>query len=120
MNSIPYKMKVTQGENDFAIQKTIILEYTDDMITNENLTLDGKECASEFWNSPRMTKATWSQKNDTLFVDSKVMSKRNGQNLEMVSHESWTLHDKGTILSLKTVSSSPWGERTINMIFDAK
>jgi mannan endo-1,4-beta-mannosidase len=118
MSSIPYKMKVTQGENDFAIQKTIILEYTDDMITNENLTLDGKECASEFWNSPRITKATWSQKNDTLFVDSKVMGKRNGQKLEMVSHESWTLHDRGTILSLKQYSHSWWGDRNIVMIYN--
>ena len=45
---------ITQKENDLAIQKTYILEYTDDMATDENLTLDGKECTSEMWDSPKL------------------------------------------------------------------
>jgi mannan endo-1,4-beta-mannosidase len=118
VNSIPYKLKITQKENDFAIQKTNILEYTDDMVTLENLTLDGKTCTSEFMNFPRITKATWSQKNDTLFVESKVTLKRYGQDVESVTSEAWSLNDKGTILSLKQYSHSFWGERKLIMIYN--
>ena len=120
VSSIPYKLSITQKENDLAIQKTFILEYTDDLITSENMTLDDKECTSELWNSPMITKATWSQKNDTLFIESKVILKRNGKDLEIVTNESWSLNDKGKILSLKQYSRSFWGERKIIMIYDKK
>ena len=118
VNSIPYRMKIIQKENDLAIQKTFILEYTDDKITNDTLILDGKNNTSEFMNFPRITKTTWSQKNDTLFAESKVTLKRNGQDVESVTSEAWSLDDKGTILSLKQYSHSFWGERKIIMVYD--
>jgi hypothetical protein len=111
-------MKIIQKENDLAIQKTFILEYTDDKITNDTLILDGKNSTSEFMNFPRITKTTWSQKNDTLFAESKVTLKRNGQDVESVTSEAWSLDDKGTILSLKQYSHSFWGERKIIMVYD--
>jgi mannan endo-1,4-beta-mannosidase len=118
VNGIPYKMKITQKENILAIQKTFILEYTDDMITNDTLNLESKEIASEFMNSPRITKTTWSPKNDTVFVKSKVMLKRNDQDVESVTSESWSLNDKGTILSLSQYSHSFWGERKLILIYE--
>jgi hypothetical protein len=69
-------------------------------------------------NFPRITKTTWSQKNDTLFAESKVTLKRNGQDVESVTSEAWSLDDKGTILSLKQYSHSFWGERKIIMVYD--
>ena len=58
--------------------------------------------------------------NNTLFVESKVMLKRNGKDLEMVTNESWSLKDNGKILSLKQYSRSFWDERKITMIYDKK
>jgi mannan endo-1,4-beta-mannosidase len=118
VNAIPYKMKIAQKDNNLAIQKTYILEYTDDTITNDTLTLDGKAGSSEFMSFPRITKTTWSQNNDTLFLESKVILKRNGQDVESVTSETWSLNDKGTILTLKQYSRSFWGERKITLVYN--
>lgn len=53
-----------------------------------------------------------------LFVELKVILKRNGQDLKIVTDESWSLNEKSTILSLKQYSHSFWGERKIVMIYD--
>jgi mRNA-degrading endonuclease HigB of HigAB toxin-antitoxin module len=120
VNSIPYKLKITQKENDLAVQKTYVLEYTDDMVTDENLTLDGKECTSEMWDSPKTMKATWSKNCDTLIIESKVILKRSGQTYDVVVNESWRLQKLGAVLSIKQYSNSFWGERNITLIYDKK
>jgi len=120
VSSLPYKLKITQKENILAVQKAFILEYTDDMITDENMTLDGKESMSEMWNSPKATKATWSHNCDTLIVESKVALKRGGQIYSVAANESWSLEKRGAVLSIKQYSNSFWGERNIIMIYDKK
>ena len=120
VNSLPYKLKITQKENVLAIQKAYVLEYTDDMVTDENLTLDGKECTSEMRDSSKTMKATWSKNCDTLIIESKVISKRSGQTYDVVANESWSLQKLGAVLSIRQYSNSFWGERNITMIYDKK
>jgi mannan endo-1,4-beta-mannosidase len=117
---IPYKLKITQKDNELAIQRTTILEYTDDRVTDDTTMVDGKEYKSEMWNFPRITKTRWSDKNDTLIIESKVVFNRGDQVSEMVSNEYWTLLEHGTVLSMKQFSNSPWGERKITMLFDKR
>jgi hypothetical protein len=88
------------------------------MITNERVTLDGKENNSEMWNSPKTTKGTWSGNCDTMLIESKVVFRRGDQTSEMTINESWSLQEKGKVLSIKQYSNSMWGERTITMIFN--
>jgi hypothetical protein len=113
-------MKVTQKDNDIAIQRTYQREYEDDVVIEETLTMVGKECESEFWNSPRITTARWSEKGDVLTVVSKITFNRDGQTSELNIEEDWSLQEKGKILSIKHVSSSEWGERDITMVFVKK
>lgn len=40
---LPYKMEIIQKENDLTIQSTFIVEYADDRVIEQKLTLDGKE-----------------------------------------------------------------------------
>jgi mannan endo-1,4-beta-mannosidase len=120
VNSIPYKMKIAQKKDTLTIRKIYILEYTDDMVTDENLTLDGKECTSEMLDSSKTMKATWSNNCDTLFIGSKVRLKRGGQTFDIVDNESWSLQKLGAALSIKQYSNSFWGERTITLIYDKK
>ncbi len=115
---LPYKLKITQKENDLTIQNTFILEYADDRVTEEKLKLDGKECESEFMNYPRIKTANWSQNGDTLIIESKVTFDRGGQTSEMVVIEAWDIQDQGKILSIKQLSTSFWGKRDITLIFD--
>jgi mannan endo-1,4-beta-mannosidase len=118
VSNLPYILKISQQDNKLTMQKTYIVEYADNRITNEELTLDGKECQSEMWNSPRIMTARWSAKNDTLFIDSKVILARGGRSSEMKVNETWSLQDRGTILAIRQFSTSFWGQRDITMIFD--
>ncbi len=120
VNSLPYRLKITQKENVLAIQKAYVLEYTDDLVTDENMTLDGKESMSEMWDSPKTMKATWSKNCDTLIIESKVILKRGGLTYNVADNESWSLQKLGTVLSIKQYSNSFWGERNIIMIYDKK
>lgn len=117
---LPSIIKVTQKGNDITIEKTYQREYEDDFIIEEKLTLDGKECESEIWNSPRISTANWSEKGDTLTIATKISFERDGQTSEMVLNEAWILQEKDHGLSIKHFSSSSWGERKITMIFEKK
>jgi mannan endo-1,4-beta-mannosidase len=117
---LPYKMEIIQEGNDLTIQNTFIVEYADNNVIEQKLTLDGKECKSEFRNSPRIMTANWSESGDTLIIESKITFNRGGQASEMMINEAWTLQEQGKILSVQQFSSSFWGERNITMIFDKK
>lgn len=113
-------MTITQTGNDLTIQKTFIGPDGGDFNMEEKLTLDGKECKSDFWNSPRVSTATWSETGDTLKIVTKVEFDMDGQKAEMNFNEAWSVRDEGKVLAIKHFSSSSWGERKITMVFDKK
>lgn len=119
-SQIPYKLNVIQKGNNITIERTRILEYADDEITKEKMTLDGKEYESEFWNSSRITTANWSKNGKTLIFESKIEFNMGGKATEMVSNEIWSLMEYGEILSIKQSSTSPWGKRKTTMIYDKR
>jgi hypothetical protein len=118
--NLPSSMQITQSENSLTIQKTIIQEYTDDKVTVDHLTLDGKENKSELFNAPDIITANWSSKFDTLLVLSKASLKFGGRAVDMNIDEKWTLQDHGKVLSIIQSSNSPWGKRNIILAFDKK
>ena len=68
----PARLDVVQHGNDLTIRTTRILEYADDQVTEEKLTLDGAESKSVFMNSPRVTTARLSADGRQLVMDSTV------------------------------------------------
>jgi mannan endo-1,4-beta-mannosidase len=117
---LPSKLTITQNEYSLTVRKAFIIEYGDDIVACDTLTFDGKECVSEMWNRPRIMKARWSEKADTLIVESKVMISGGGKTSEMVVNESWNIQNQGRVLSIQQFSDSFWGKRTITMMFDRK
>jgi mannan endo-1,4-beta-mannosidase len=115
--SIPNKINIKQNKDTLNIQKTLIPEYTDDMIIDEKVILDGKENSSVMLNSPKTTKAAWSVNCDTILINSKVIFQKGNKAAEMVINESWSLLEYGNILTIKQYSNSMWGERIITMVF---
>lgn len=113
---IPIKMSVIQSANDLTVVKTFTTPDQGDMVMEEKLTLDGHECKSEMWNSPRVTKATWSEKGDVLKIVSAITFDNNGQTSVMDLNEEWSLTEEG-LLSIKHYSGSEWGERNITMVY---
>jgi hypothetical protein len=117
---LPTKLVITQKGNDLSVQRVFEREYEDDWVVEEKLTLDGKECKSEFWNSPRVTTANWSKDDDTLVLDTKIVFERDGETNEVTTNEVWSLKEDGKILAIKHVSNSAWGERKVTIAYEKK
>jgi mannan endo-1,4-beta-mannosidase len=120
LGGAPYKLELAQKENELAIRRSFIVEWGDDRITEEKLSLDGTEHKSTFWNSPRITTARWSEDGDMLIVESKVTFTRGDRTNEMVTKEVWSLLKQGDVLSMAQTSTSFRGERKITMMFDKR
>jgi mannan endo-1,4-beta-mannosidase len=122
MVSSPYKLIVEQAGNKLSVKSFSVVEWADDEITNQTLTLDGKDNTSVgFMNSPRIRNAIWSSEKDTLTIDSRVSVKFGDKPpVEMKSKEVWTLLKRGKKLSI--VQTSPGfmgrGPSIARMIYD--
>jgi hypothetical protein len=60
----------------------------------------------------------WSADGDALIVESRVTFNRGGQTSEMVTKETWSVRERGRILSIQQSSNSFRGERKITLIFE--
>ena len=98
----------------------MISEYSDNTITDEELTLDGKEKTfkAPFGNTPGTISAHLSPNGDTLFIDSKIKFNYNGRSNEWTTSESWTLEKEGQILSVQQTFNSFQGKRTLTAVYN--
>lgn len=117
---LPAKLVLTQAGNDLTVQKIFSSPDQGEFTGEEKLTLDGKECKSDFMNSPRTSTAAWSAKGDTLTVATKIEFDMDGQKSEMTMKESMNLKDEGKTLSVQHHSASSWGERNLTLVYDRK
>jgi hypothetical protein len=115
---LPYKMVISQSDIDLTVHKTFAGQNGEDMESEVTVTLDGKECKSEVWNSPRVTTANWSVTGDTLHIEMKITFNMNGEINETLLKEAWSLQDGGKQIIINHFSTSNWGERKITMAFD--
>ena len=112
------KMSITQSGNDFAVAKTMLSPDQEEVVGEEKLTLDGKECKSEAWGgSPRASTAKWNEKGDALTIVTMITMQWDGQTNVIDIEEEWRLGDDGKSLSIKHSSASDWGERNITIVF---
>jgi mannan endo-1,4-beta-mannosidase len=118
VGNTPYKLNITQKDGALQIMRSIIVEWGDDRVTEDTLKLDGEEMKSEFWNSPRITTANWTDEGDTLVVESKITFTRGGRTSEMVITEYWSVHDFCKTLAIKQSSVSSRGKRENTMIYE--
>ncbi len=116
--NLPGALKITQQDNKLIIRKTFTVEYAEDRVEDEELTLDGQENKSEMWNAPLIKTARLSALQDTLFIASKATFNRGGRTMEMTSNENWYLQERGKVLMIKQSSSSFWGKRNITIVYD--
>ena len=116
-SQLPYQLQITQTDNELLIQEAIILEWDNHEIIEEKYILDGSEMRSEFWNSPKITTASFSETGDTLYINSKVIFNRGGQAVEMNTTDEWTLQKNEKYLYIHKTTESIWGNRDIIMIY---
>ena len=111
MASLPYKLIVEQIANKLSVKSFSVVEWADDEIADQTLTLDGKDNNSVgFMNSPRIQNANWSQDRDTLTIASKITMKFGDKPpVDMKSKEVWTLQKRGKRLLIIQTSDGMMG-----------
>ncbi len=108
---------VLQGSQIFLSKLTIMVKG-DSLLTtrtyentdgqeypfDENLSLDGKESKIVIYNMPRTTKATRSDSDGTLILDSSTTFNRDGQDVVMNSKEIWKLEAGAKLLTINVTT----------------
>jgi hypothetical protein len=103
-------MVIVQNSNALNIKSFTTSEWSDDEISEQSLTLDGKDNNSVvFMNSPRVQIANWSAEKDTLTISSKVSVKYVNNPSEIKSKEVWTTQKRGKKLVIVQTSDGFMG-----------
>lgn len=118
--SAPARLEVNHHGNSFTVRTTRILEYADDQVSGENLTLDGAEVHSEFMNSPRTTTARLSADGTQVATDSTIQFAWSPPGTKSHVRDTWQLVDGGRRLSIQRVASTPAGPQTTTLVFDRR
>ena len=103
-------MIVSQDDENLSFKRVYIVEWGDDRVVNEELNLEGIEMKSVLWNSPRVSKANWSEKPGSMVINSKVTFTRGHNTIEIKSSETWDLLKEGKELSIFQKSTGFLGE----------
>ncbi|MEJ2053581.1 MAG: hypothetical protein P8X42_06640 [Calditrichaceae bacterium] len=117
---LPYKMAIKHNEDRLIIEKMFIVEWGDNRSRIDTLALDGEvsETIAEYWNTPQIITAGWSEDKDTLRISTKISYDRNGQPAEMTTLEKWVIKNDGKALEVNYKSESFWGERRLMLIYE--
>jgi mannan endo-1,4-beta-mannosidase len=116
-----YKLSIIQSDNILKLKSMTQQEWTDDVISEQSLTLDGKDNNSlVFNNSPRVQKLNYSTNRDSLIIDSKTTFNFGGRSKEMTGKDIWILKRKGQKLIISQTLNSPRGLRTSTLVYDKK
>ena len=116
----PARMEVVQHGNDLTIRTTRIVEYSDDQVTEEKLTLDGAESKSVFMNSPRVTAARVSTDGAQLAIESTVSFAWAPSGSKFITKDTWKLAARGSVLTIQRSTSSPRGQQNQTLVFDRR
>ncbi len=117
---VPFKLRISQNDSCLVVERTTIVEFDDDRIETDTLILDGKEHSMRIFNRPRVTKVSWSPKNDSLIVESKVTFDGWGENNPVSINEFWTVKEQGNVLLIHQVSQSSVDKKDLTLVYDRK
>jgi hypothetical protein len=111
------RLELLQRGKELTVRSTRVVEYADDQVTEEGMTLDGSESKSEFMNSPRVSTARISDKGDEILVDSTVTFTWGAPGSKMTSRESWRLENAGNTLVIERHMISPRGPQDMTLVY---
>ncbi len=109
----------TQEANLLTVERTMTPPGGETVKTTSKYTLDGKESVNTTGRGESKSIATWSADGKTLKIATSRTFDMGGESRTMASTEEWTLTDANT-LTIKTVMSTPGGERTTTMVYNKK
>jgi mannan endo-1,4-beta-mannosidase len=116
--SAPAYLEIADHGNSLAIRTTHVIEYADNHVTEETISLDGSESKSEFMHAPRVTTAHRSSDGAAIEMNSTTRLPWAAPGATTKETESWSLRDGGRALSIHRVTSSPAGRRESTLLFE--
>jgi hypothetical protein len=112
-------MEAQQTDNAISISRTAASFDGNDVTSKEALTFDGKEAESTvFGESKRKATASWSADGKIFTITYSIMLNFNGETNEIKGKEIWTLSDDGKSLTVKTTSSSSFGDMETKAVYE--
>lgn len=118
--NLPSGIKVLTNGDVISVQKTFIEEWQDNRVTNERVTLDGKESKTEGGRGPVVTVASRSEDGSMISLKSTSTLNFGGRTTTSSNSETWSLKNRGKVLAITQTADGRGGKRTITMIFDKK
>lgn len=117
--STPSRLEVAQDGNTLRVAITEIVEFADDEVTEDTLTLDGREHAvTEPWGDRRVRIATLSAARDTLTITTRVAS--GGGDAERRSTDVWTVTRRGRRLVIDRTRESSGGPVASVLVYERR
>jgi mannan endo-1,4-beta-mannosidase len=112
---VPSALAVVQVGDALYVAATSVLEWDDDAVTEETLTVDGRD--NVFDNGRRVQQATFSAARDTLTIATRVSFASGGREVETRSTDIWTLRRHGTQLVIVQTTEPSEGPATV-LVYD--
>jgi hypothetical protein len=110
----PKEVIITQAGNDLTVEKHSSFQ-DQDFVTNDKLTLDGKECTNTgFQDSQKKSTCTWSDDKASL----KIVSKISIGDGDMTITEVYKMD--GSNMVIESSASSSYGDLNETMVYDKK
>ena len=114
------RLEMVQHGTELTVRSSRVVEYADDQVTEEKMTLDGSEAKSQFMNSPRVSTARFSASGDTILLESVTQMTWAAPGAKMTVKEKWSLADGGDRLVIDRHVSSPRGEQEMTLVYDRR
>ena len=106
------KIKITQKEDSVLTTRTYTNQYGEQYPFDEEITVDGEEREIVIYEMKRRTAALWSEDGKGLLISSKTKYYGDSGEEEFSVEETWSLVEKGTILSIDYTTNSVYGTNT--------
>ncbi|MBN1998493.1 hypothetical protein JW935_13125 [candidate division KSB1 bacterium] len=112
-------LNVTQTKEKINIKRTSVNRDGEEMVREEEITLDGKENEVPGWrDNVRIVTAKWSDDGKSLTFTSESTFSREGEEFTMTSTEVWSLDGDNLVIDSKR--SSPRGDRESKLVYNKK
>ncbi len=116
----PVRLDVVQQGNDLTIRSTRIVEFADDEVSEEELTLDGAEARSEFLHAPRVTTARLSPDRQQLEIESVISFAGGAPGNKVTQKDGWSLSRGGDRLTIRRASAGLRGDQAMTLVYDRR
>lgn len=116
----PARLDVTHDGNALAIRSTRIVEYADDEVTEESLTLDGGEARSVRRGQECVSTARLSADGRQLDLRSVTAFAAGPPGATMTVQDTWTLNPRGDMLTIARAATTPMDGQQTTLVFERR